>query len=111
MKELIKSCHHLHPDVGYEEARKLLKKKFGDEYRVASAYESKAWAWPNIKAEDCTALNKFAIFLSSCKNVLAGGHYASKFDQPGNIQKLILSCPLTRENGGVAVLTILWRRS
>lgn len=37
VKELIKSCHHLPPDVGYEEARKLLKKKFGDEYRVASA--------------------------------------------------------------------------
>ena len=32
VKELIKPCHHLPPDVGYEEARKLLKKKFGDEY-------------------------------------------------------------------------------
>ena len=44
VKELIKSCHHLPPDVGYEEARKLLKKRFGDEYRVASAYETKALA-------------------------------------------------------------------
>ena len=61
MKELIESCHHLPPDVGYEEARKLLKKKFGDQYRVASAYESKALAWPPLKVEDCTALNKFAL--------------------------------------------------
>ena len=72
------------PAVGYEEARKLLKKKFGDEYRVASAYESKALAWPSIKAEDCTALNK---------NALAGSQYASKFDQPGNIRKLIFKLP------------------
>ena len=58
-------CHHLPPDVGYEEARKLLKKRFGDKYRVASAYETKPFAWPPIKGEDGTALNKFAIFLSS----------------------------------------------
>ena len=103
VKELIKSCHHLPPDVGYEEARKLLKKKFGDEYRVASAYESKALAWPSIKAEDCTALNKFAIFLSSCKNALAGSQYASKFDQPGNIQKLIFKLPFNMRER--------WRRS
>ena len=103
VKELIKSCHHLPPDVGYEEACKLLKKKFGDEYRVASAYESKALAWPSIKAEDCTALNKFAIFLSSCKNALAGSQYASKFDQPGNIQKLIFKLPFNMRER--------WRRS
>ncbi|XP_074639484.1 uncharacterized protein LOC141897759 [Acropora palmata] len=103
VKELIKSCYHLPPDVGYEEARKLLKKKFGDEYRVASAYESKALAWPPIKAEDCAALNKFAIFLSSCKNALAGSQYASKFDQPGNIQKLIFKLPFNMRER--------WRRS
>ena len=103
VKELIKSCHHLPPDVGYQEARKLLKKKFGDEYRVASAYESKALSWPPIKSEDGTALNKFAIFLSSCKNALAGSQYASKFDQPGNIQKLIFKLPFNMRER--------WRRS
>ena len=95
VKELIKSCHHLPPDVAYEEARKLLKKWFGDEYGVASAYESKALGWPPMKPEDGTALNKFAIFLSNGKNALPGSQYALKLDQPGNIQKLILSCPLT----------------
>lgn len=99
-------------DVGYEKARELLKKRFGDEYRVASVYESKALAWSPIKAEDGTALIRFAIFLSSCKNVLAGSQYASKFDQPGNIQKLIFKLHFNmRERGDVAVLTILWRGS
>lgn len=49
--------------------------------------------WPLIKAEDGTALNKFATFLSSCKSALAGSQYASKFDQPGNFQKLIFKLP------------------
>ena len=111
LKELIKSCHHLPPDVGYEEARRLLKKKFGDEYRVASAYESKALAWPPIKAEDCTALNNFAIFLSSCKNVLAGSHYASKFDHPGNIQKLIFKLPFNMRERWRRSADNLWRGS
>ena len=63
VKELTKSCHHLPRDLGYEEARKLLKKSFGDEYRVNIAFESKVLAWSPIKAEDGTALNKFAISL------------------------------------------------
>ena len=103
LKELIKSCHHLSRDVGYEEAPKLLKKRFGDEYRVAAAYESKALAWPPIKAEGDTPLNKFTIFLSSCKNALAGSQYASKFDQPGNIHKLIFKLPFNMRDR--------WRRS
>ena len=93
VKELIRSCHHSPPDEGYEEARRLLKRKFGDEYRIASAYESKALGWPPTKPEDGSALSKFAIFLSSCKNALASSQYASKFDQPGNIQKLIFKLP------------------
>ena len=95
MKELTKSCHHLPPDVGYEETHKLLKKRFGDEDRVTSAYESKVLSRPPIKAEDGMALDMFAIFLSSCKNALAGSHSASKFDKPGKIQKLTFKLPLT----------------
>ena len=94
MKELTKSCHHLPLDLGYEEARKLLKKSFGDEDRVNLAFESKVLAWSPIKAEDGTALNKFAISLSSCKNALAGSQSSSKFDKPG-MQKLIFKLPLT----------------
>ena len=86
VKELVRSCHHLPPDEGYDEARRLLKKKFGDEFRIASSYETKALDWPNIKPEDGAALNRFSIFLASCKNALASSQYISKFDHPGNIQ-------------------------
>nr|XP_058965277.1 uncharacterized protein LOC131791925 [Pocillopora verrucosa] len=96
-KELVISCHHLPPDEGYNEARRLLKKKFGDEYRVTLAYETNALAWPSIKPEDGSAL-QFAVFLSSCTNALAISQYSSKFDQPGNIQKLVFKLPFsTRE--------------
>ena len=67
VRELVRSCHHLLSDEGYDEARRLLKKKFGDEYRIASAYETKAMDWPNIKPEDGVALNRFSVFLTSCR--------------------------------------------
>ena len=45
----MRSCHHLPPDLGYLEARRLLEKKFGDEYQFASTYKSKALNWPAIE--------------------------------------------------------------
>ena len=70
VKELVRSCHYLPPDEGYDQARWVLKKKFGDEHRVASAYETKALNWPNIRPEDGAALNRFSIFVTSCRNAL-----------------------------------------
>ena len=103
MKELVRSCHHLPPEEGYVEACRLLLCTFGDEYRIASAYESKVLAWPQVKPEDGSALSKFAIFLSSCKNALGSSLYASKFDQPGNLQKLVFKLPFSMRER--------WRRS
>ena len=39
------------------------------------------------------ALDRFSIFLASCKNALTGSPYSSKFDQPRNIQRLVLKLP------------------
>ena len=93
VKELVRSCHHLPAEEGYVEARGLLRRKDGDDYRIASAYEMKALDWPSTKAEDGVALNRFSVFLASCKNALTGSRYICKLDQPGNIQKLMLKLP------------------
>ena len=34
VKELVRSCHYLPPERGYQEAQQLMKKKFGDDYRI-----------------------------------------------------------------------------
>ena len=70
-----------------------MKKKFGDEFRIASACESKALNWPPIKPEDGTALSRFSIYLASCRNMMKGSQYSSKFDQPDKIQRLVLKLP------------------
>jgi len=40
-KELIKGCLQMKSEDSYQEARRLLKKHFGDPYKIASAYISK----------------------------------------------------------------------
>ena len=37
VKELVRSCHHLPAEGGYDEACRLLRRKNGDDYRIASA--------------------------------------------------------------------------
>ena len=57
IKEIVRSCHHLPAEEGYDEARRLLRRKYGDDYRIAPAYEMKVLDWPSLKAEDGVALN------------------------------------------------------
>ena len=35
-----------------------MKKKFGDDYRIVTAYETKALNWPEVKAEDSISLER-----------------------------------------------------
>ena len=50
-------CHYPPPVKGYQEAQRLIKKKFGNNYHVVAAYETKAMNWSYVKAEDGQALN------------------------------------------------------
>ena len=49
VKDLVRSCHYLPSERGYKEARRLMKKKFDDDYRIAAAYENKTLNWPEVK--------------------------------------------------------------
>lgn len=49
----------MNPSRGYKEAQRLLRDHFGDNVRVTNAYIEKSPLWPNIKTEDCQALQKY----------------------------------------------------
>ena len=103
VKELVRSCHYLPPERGYQEARRLMKKKFGDDYRIVAAYETKALNWPDVRAEDSTSLDRFSIFLMRCQNAMECSKYLTKLEQPDTIQKLVMKLPFN--------LRKTWRRS
>ena len=86
VQELVQSCHYLPQDECYNEACMLPRKKFGNEYRMTFAYETKTLDWPNVRGEDGAVLERFSIFLESCKGAASGSRYRLRFDQLGNTQ-------------------------
>ena len=74
-KELIKGCMQRRSFTSFDEAKDLLKKHFGDPFRIASAYISKLTAWPSIKPNDNEALHIFSIFLEQALNAMESQEY------------------------------------
>ena len=71
------------PEEGYTEARRLLKEKYGQSYRIATAYvDHVTEATPMIKSKDCTALQMLSLLLISCHNMLKEIGYLSKIENP-----------------------------
>ncbi|KAK3753087.1 hypothetical protein QZH41_001789 [Actinostola sp. cb2023] len=77
----------------YAQARILLQKKYGDKYRIATAYIEKALSWPEIRINDAQALHRFSVFLTSCSNAMQGNRYLDKFEHLDNIKKIIMKLP------------------
>ncbi|XP_071832390.1 uncharacterized protein [Apostichopus japonicus] len=71
--DLIKECTAIEPPAsGYERAKWLLQRNFGQPQVLAAAYKSKAESWDHIAVGDKIALRKYAIFLINCCNVQQG---------------------------------------
>jgi hypothetical protein len=76
------------PVRGYQEARALLKRNYGNEYKIAAAYMDKVLKWPELKPEANVNLHKFSILLVCCGNVMDGNDFMTKFDNPENIHQI-----------------------
>ncbi|KAK0155426.1 hypothetical protein N1851_002228 [Merluccius polli] len=89
-RNLVRSCLHMSPERGYEKAKALLQEHYGDEFKICSAYMTKALEWPPIKAED---LNAFVIFLRSCCNAMEEMSYCNEINLSSNMKILIMKLP------------------
>ncbi|KAL2082024.1 hypothetical protein ACEWY4_021842 [Coilia grayii] len=92
-QELIRSCAHMTPSKGYREAKRLLRKHYGDELRIASAYIDKALKWPQVKSDDGKALSAYAMFLIGCRNSVQDLEFLEEMDNPTNLRTVISKLP------------------
>ena len=92
-QDLMKSCLSMNPEQGYTEARRLLKERYGQKYRIAAAHVQTLTEGPSIKSEDGNALLQFSIQLTSCTNTLKEIGSLSKLDHPENLKKIINRLP------------------
>ena len=81
------------PDGGYSEARKILKKRYGESYRIATAYVDRVTKGPALRAEDSKGLQKLSTLLTSCKNTLKSIGYGSKIENPDSLRSVVERLP------------------
>lgn len=93
VRELVSSCLSMRPEEGYQEARSLLKKLYGQSYRIATAYVNKLTNGQPIKAEDSSALRRFSVLLTGCKNTLKEIGYLSKVENPDTLKMIVDRLP------------------
>lgn len=96
-RDLVHSYQHMEADRGYAEVKRLLKKHFGDEYRIATAYIEKALSWPSIKVKDSESLQAFAVFLTGCFNTMDNVQYIEEMDSQSNIRASLKAAVMLKE--------------
>ncbi len=101
VQELMRSCLSMNEDKGYTEARKLLKERYGQNYRIAASHVQRLIGGPPIKNEDGAALQQFSVQLTSCTNTLEKIGYLDRLNNSDNLKKIIDRLPHT--------MTVRWR--
>ena len=93
VQELMRSCLSMSLEEGYPTAKKLLKQRYGQDYRIATAYLARVTKVPPIKSEDGDALQRFSVLLTSCKNTLKELGYLNRLESPECLQNVISRLP------------------
>lgn len=90
---LVRSCTHMSPEDGFKEAKRLLRKRYGNKFKIAESFLQKARGWQEIKSEDEKTLSSFAVFLRECYNTMQDLEYMQEIDHASHIQVLVSKLP------------------
>ena len=93
VQDLVRSCLTMPDEIGYDEARKLLAERYGQPYNIATAYVDRVINGAPIRAEDGSALQKFSILLTSCRNTLKEIGYLNRLENPDSLRKIVERLP------------------
>jgi hypothetical protein len=92
-KDLIGGCLYMDPEDGYVEARRILDTKYGDTFKISTAYLNELLNWPSISNDDNHGLEKLSTFLIKCHNAMKGIRYLMLLDYTPNIQAIVKKLP------------------
>lgn len=108
-RDIVRACLHMAPGEGYQEARRLLHKRYGDEERIATAHVEQILKWPNIKADDVDGLDQFSVMLTSCKNAVIGGALGGReIEHPKTMRKILEKLPYFMQDRWRRVADRIW---
>ena len=69
-KELVDSFLLLDSEDAYDKAKEMLKKRYGDQFAVATTCRKKLESWPRIHPNDGAGLRKYSDFLVQCEKIM-----------------------------------------
>ena len=93
-RDVIKGCLHMPPGRGYAVARQLLDRRYGDPDSISAAFVDMILEWPQLKPGDIEGLDRYALTLTSCLNVMEGIPVeARETDHPRTMRKVIEKLP------------------
>jgi len=87
VQELMRSCLAMDLNEGYREAQKLLVKRYGSPYKIASAYVE--------RATNGNALQSVSALLTTCKNTLNEIRHLSNIENAGSLKKVVARLPFS----------------
>jgi hypothetical protein len=91
---LVKSClHYANPREGFERAKSMLDKRYGNSHKIAEAFLKRAENWPDVKRENAVELNKFSLFLTECKNMMDSIDSLHELNHSQCLQMLVSKLP------------------
>ena len=80
-------------EQGYREARRLLLERYGQSYRIATAFVEWITNGPPFKEKDGPGLQKLSILLTSCSNTLKEIGYINELENPDGLKNIIARRP------------------
>ena len=97
-KNLIGGCLLMSVENGYDAARALLKKEYGDPYKVSNAYLNKVLKWAVMKHDNVSALKQFSIFLTRCMYAMSSSAHMHVLNHAPNMQIIVQKLPSYLQN-------------
>ena len=108
-KVMIKHCIQQPANIGYENARSLLEKKYGNPHSILAAYRKEIKMWPQLTPADGAAFQKLHNFLIKCESATYGQTW-NALDTPEMMCLVLSKVPgHTRERWNRSVMSI-WSR-
>ena len=98
----IKCCAVMSPSEGYAKARKMLRERFGDDYKVSELWVTKLTDGPLVRQGDKDALQEIADDVRSCKETLQTMGRLDEIDTRRSMVKIVDRLP--------TVLQDRWRK-
>ena len=92
-KAQLQGCNIMPPDLGYQEARRLLKERYGNKLVITQAWISHVTSHAAVKANDGPGLQEFADLLRTCQHTLLAMGALAELNTQRSLAEVVAKLP------------------